>query len=83
MEYGTPDIKTVFSHFSPDPEKMGRVGGIQISFFQANYERSPKKVVTDKDYHHKFPNFIPLFLIFCVVLPVSTAFCECSVIRIE
>jgi hypothetical protein len=47
MEYGTPEMKTVFSHFSPDPEKIrypvGRVGGIQISIFQAYSERSTKK----------------------------------------
>jgi hypothetical protein len=46
MEYGTPGIKTVFSHFSPYPEKIrhpvGRVGGIQISIFQASSERSTK-----------------------------------------
>ena len=79
MEYGTREIKTVFSHFNPDPEKIDTLLAEWVEykflFSKLTLKEALRRIVTDKDCQHRFPNLIPL-LIFCAVLPVSTASCE-------
>jgi hypothetical protein len=56
MEYGTPEIKTVFCHFSPDPEKIDNLLAewveYEFLFSKLTLKEALRRTVTDKDCQH-------------------------------